>query len=114
SGDEPAVDALQASDVEDMAAGQGVLLGAGNVINEPAGVRARAQGILSSVPDGDRHVDLRDVECPGTGLGDRVVDPAVDAVGVHGPGAGQVTGSAEPRGQRGPVGRGQVIVVRDG
>jgi transposase InsO family protein len=45
-------------------------------------MRARAQGIFSSVPDGDRHADLADVEVPGPGLGDCVVDPAVDAAGT--------------------------------
>jgi hypothetical protein len=42
-----------------------------------------------------------------------VVDSAVDAAGVRGPGAEQVTGGAESRGERGPLASGQLIVVRD-
>src|ERR1039457_2809962 len=97
-----------------MTAWQGLLLGTGYVIKEPTGVCARAQGIIASVPDGDRHADPGNVKCPGPCLGDRVVDPAVDAAGVRGSGTEQVTGSAEPRGKRGPVGLGQIVVVRDG
>ena len=46
--------------------------------------------------------------------GDCVVDPALDAAGVRGPGSEQVTRGAESRGERGPIASGQVIVVRNG